>query len=77
MLPLAQFDFEFVHVDVELPFDQVAQHSFVLVALLPDAIEFGATGVAFCAKPVVRVRADVAIDRVDLSGVLALAGLRG
>lgn len=34
-------------------------------------------GVAFCAKPVVRAQADVAIDRVDLSGVLALAGLRG
>ncbi len=34
-------------------------------------------GVAFCAKPVVREQADVAIDRVDLSGVLPLIGLRG
>lgn len=36
-----------------------------------------ALGVAFCAKPVVRERADVAIDRPDLSQVLALLGLRG
>ncbi len=34
-------------------------------------------GVAFCAKPIVREQADVAIDRVDLSGVLPLIGLRG
>ncbi|BDZ53087.1 phosphoserine phosphatase SerB [Agromyces marinus] len=40
-------------------------------------LERAAIGVAFCAKPVVRAQADVAIDRVDLSGVLALAGLRG
>ncbi|WP_248305455.1 phosphoserine phosphatase SerB [Agromyces sp. H66] len=36
-----------------------------------------ALGIAFCAKPVVRERADVAIDRPDLSQVLALLGLRG
>ena len=40
-------------------------------------LDRAALGVAFCAKPVVRAKADVAIDRVDLSGVLALAGLRG
>ena len=34
-------------------------------------------GVAFCAKPVVRERADVAIDTPDLSAVLPLLGLRG
>jgi phosphoserine phosphatase len=34
-------------------------------------------GIAFCAKPVVRERADVAIDAPDLSAVLALLGLRG
>ena len=34
-------------------------------------------GVAFCAKPVVRERADVAIDRPDLGQVLPLLGLRG
>jgi phosphoserine phosphatase len=34
-------------------------------------------GVAFCAKPVVRAQADVAIDSADLSSVLALIGLRG
>ena len=34
-------------------------------------------GVAFCAKPVVRERADVAIDAPDLSAVLPLLGLRG
>jgi phosphoserine phosphatase len=34
-------------------------------------------GVAFCAKPVVRAQADVAIDRVDLGAVLPLIGLRG
>ncbi|BDZ66405.1 phosphoserine phosphatase SerB [Agromyces mangrovi Wang et al. 2018] len=36
-----------------------------------------ALGVAFRAKPVVRARADVAIDEADLSTVLALLGLRG
>lgn len=36
-----------------------------------------ALGVAFCAKPVVREQADVAIDNPDLSAVLALLGLRG
>jgi phosphoserine phosphatase len=36
-----------------------------------------ALGVAFCAKPIVRAQADVAIDEPDLSPVLALAGLRG
>ncbi|UOE45120.1 phosphoserine phosphatase SerB [Agromyces larvae] len=36
-----------------------------------------ALGIAFCAKPVVRAQADVAINRPDLSQVLALAGLRG
>ena len=34
-------------------------------------------GVAFCAKPVVRRQADVAIDMPDLSAVLPLLGLRG
>jgi phosphoserine phosphatase len=34
-------------------------------------------GIAFCAKPVVRERADVAIDTPDLSAVLPLLGLRG
>lgn len=34
-------------------------------------------GVAFCAKPVVRRQADVAIDVPDLSAVLPLLGLRG
>lgn len=34
-------------------------------------------GVAFCAKPLVRERADVAIDTPDLSTVLPLLGLRG
>lgn len=34
-------------------------------------------GVAFCAKPLVRARADVAIDAPDLSVVLPLLGLRG
>ena len=33
--------------------------------------------VAFCAKPLVREQADVSIDRPDLSGVLALLGIRG
>ena len=40
-------------------------------------LDRAALGVAFCAKPVVRRHADVAIDRPDLSGVLALVGLRG
>jgi len=34
-------------------------------------------GIAFCAKPVVRAQADVAITTPDLSQVLALLGLRG
>ena len=34
-------------------------------------------GIAFCAKPVLRERADVAIDVPDLSVVLPLLGLRG
>ncbi|ANJ27007.1 phosphoserine phosphatase SerB [Agromyces aureus] len=34
-------------------------------------------GVAFCAKPVVRAQADVAITTPDLSQALALLGLRG
>ena len=34
-------------------------------------------GIAFCAKPVVRRQADVAIDAPDLSAVLPLLGLRG
>ena len=34
-------------------------------------------GVAFCAKPVVRAQADVAITTPDLSQVLPLLGLRG
>lgn len=34
-------------------------------------------GIAFCAKPVVRRQADVAIDTPDLSAVLPLLGLRG
>lgn len=34
-------------------------------------------GVAFCAKPVVRAQADVAITTPDLAQVLALLGLRG
>lgn len=36
-----------------------------------------ALGVAFCAKPIVRQQADVAIDTPDLSAVLPLLGLRG
>lgn len=40
-------------------------------------LDRAALGVAFCAKPIVRARADVAIDRPDLSPVLALLGLRG
>ncbi|WP_022892084.1 phosphoserine phosphatase SerB [Agromyces subbeticus] len=40
-------------------------------------LDRAALGVAFCAKPIVRAQADVAIDRPDLSGVLALLGLRG
>ncbi|MGW9630148.1 phosphoserine phosphatase SerB [Agromyces sp. NPDC055520] len=34
-------------------------------------------GIAFCAKPIVRAQADLAIDRPDLSPVLAVLGLRG
>lgn len=34
-------------------------------------------GIAFCARPIVRDRADVAIDAPDLSAVLPLLGLRG
>lgn len=40
-------------------------------------LDRAALGVAFCAKPIVRAQADLAIDRPDLSGVLALLGLRG
>ena len=40
-------------------------------------LDRAALGVAFCAKPIVRAQADVAIDRPDLSPVLALLGLRG
>lgn len=36
-----------------------------------------ALGVAFCAKPIVRAQADVAVDLPDLSAVLPLLGLRG
>lgn len=36
-----------------------------------------ALGVAFCAKPIVRAQADVAVDVPDLSSVLPLLGLRG
>ncbi|WP_353809946.1 phosphoserine phosphatase SerB [Agromyces sp. SYSU T00194] len=42
-----------------------------------EMMRAAALGVAFDAKPVVRRRADVAIDVRDLSTVLALAGLRG
>lgn len=40
-------------------------------------LDRAALGVAFCAKPVVRAQADLAIDRPDLSAVLAVVGLRG
>lgn len=40
-------------------------------------LERAALGIAFCAKPVVRAQADIAIDRPDLSAVLAVLGLRG
>ncbi len=40
-------------------------------------LDRAALSIAFCAKPLVRERADVAIDRVDLSAVLPLLGLRG
>ncbi|GAA1783282.1 phosphoserine phosphatase SerB [Agromyces lapidis] len=40
-------------------------------------LDRAALGVAFCAKPVVRAQADLAIDRPDLSAVLAVLGLRG
>jgi phosphoserine phosphatase len=42
-----------------------------------EMLGVAALGVAFCAKPVVRERADVAIDAPDLSQVLPLLGLRG
>ena len=42
-----------------------------------EMLGHAALGVAFCAKPVVREQADVAIDTPDLSAVLALIGLRG
>jgi phosphoserine phosphatase len=38
-------------------------------------LSVAALGVAFCAKPIVRAQADVAIDRPDLAPVLALLGL--
>jgi phosphoserine phosphatase len=40
-------------------------------------LDRAALSIAFCARPLVRERADVAIDRVDLSQVLPLLGLRG
>ena len=40
-------------------------------------MDAAALSVAFCAKPVVRSRADVSIDRRDLGAVLPLLGLRG
>ncbi len=40
-------------------------------------MEAAGLSVAFNAKPAVRERADVALDRVDLSDVLPLLGLRG
>ncbi|MCD5347152.1 phosphoserine phosphatase SerB [Agromyces sp. H3Y2-19a] len=40
-------------------------------------LDRAALGVAFCAKPIVRAQADVAVDRPDLAQVLALLGLRG
>jgi len=40
-------------------------------------LDRAALGVAFCAKPIVRAQADVAIDRPDLAQVLAVLGLRG
>lgn len=42
-----------------------------------EMLGLAALGVAFCAKPVVREQADVAIDTPDLSAVLPLLGLRG
>jgi phosphoserine phosphatase len=42
-----------------------------------EMLGHAALGVAFCAKPVVRAQADVAIDIADLSAVLPLLGLRG
>lgn len=40
-------------------------------------LDRAALGIAFCAKPVVRAQADLAIDRPDLGAVLAVLGLRG
>ena len=40
-------------------------------------MEAATLSVAFCAKPVVRSRAHVSVDRRDLSAVLPLLGLRG
>lgn len=40
-------------------------------------LDRAALGVAFCAKPIVRAQADVAVDRPDLAQVLAPLGLRG
>ncbi|WP_233437743.1 phosphoserine phosphatase SerB [Agromyces laixinhei] len=40
-------------------------------------LDRAALGIAFCAKPIVRAQADVAIDRPDLSPVLAALGLLG
>ncbi|MBM7830526.1 phosphoserine phosphatase [Agromyces cerinus] len=40
-------------------------------------LDRAALGVAFCAKPIVRAQADVAIDLPDLSPVLAALGIRG
>lgn len=40
-------------------------------------MDAAALSVAFCAKPVVRSRADVSIDRRDLGAMLPLLGLRG
>ena len=42
-----------------------------------EMLGHAALGIAFCAKPVVRAQADVAIDIADLSAVLPLLGLRG
>ncbi|RZT64109.1 phosphoserine phosphatase [Microcella alkaliphila] len=42
-----------------------------------DMMRVAQLSVAFCAKPVVRARAHVAVDGRDLSAVLPLLGLRG